>query len=174
MSAPPAVPRAPTTAPSSPTATCTARAHRARCWNSARSPAPPPAGKPQTTTARPPSPRTGGLQARPDHRRRRRRLPPGPVPGRHGQDPLPAAARLDDAGPGPARDPHPARVPPGLLHPADPHRPARGERQDAPDAISHFSFSAEISLDAGDPGIRKRRVQARVARRRRTPQDVSQ
>jgi hypothetical protein len=28
-------------------------------------------------------------------------------------------------GPGPARDPHPARTPPGLLHPADPHRPAR-------------------------------------------------
>ena len=28
----------------------------------------------------------------------------------------------------PARDPHPARAPPGLLHPADPHRPARGQR----------------------------------------------
>ncbi len=50
----------------------------------------------------------------------------------------------------------------------------RTARQDAPDAISHVSFSAEISLDDGDPGIRKRRVQARVAQRRRTPQDVSQ
>jgi hypothetical protein len=46
--------------------------------------------------------------------------------------------------------------------------------QDAPDAISHFSFTAEIRLDADDPGIRKRRVQARVAQRRRTPRDVSQ
>ena len=33
-----AAPRAPTTAPSSPTATCTARAHPARCWNSGRCP----------------------------------------------------------------------------------------------------------------------------------------
>ena len=38
-----AAPRAPTTAPSSPTATCTARPHPARCWNSGRWPAPPPA-----------------------------------------------------------------------------------------------------------------------------------
>ena len=29
--------------------------HRARCWNSGRSPAPPPGNKPRTTTARPPS-----------------------------------------------------------------------------------------------------------------------
>ena len=96
------------------------------------------------------------------------------MPRRHGQDPLPAAPGLDDPGPGPARDPHPARAPAGLLRPADPHRsPGRG-RQDAPDAISHLSFTAEISLDADDPGIRKRRVQARVAQRRRTPRDVSQ
>jgi hypothetical protein len=68
----------------------------------------------------------------------------------------------------------PPGTPPGLLHPADRHRPAPGHREDAPDAISHFSFSAEIRLDADDPGIRKRRVQARVAQRRRTPRDVSQ
>src|SRR6266571_9091154 len=74
--------------------------------------------------------RTGPLQARQDHPRRRRRLPPRRLPGRHGQDPLPAPAVVDEAGPGPARDPHPARTPPGLLHPADPHRPARGERED--------------------------------------------
>jgi len=43
------------TAPSSPTGTSTARAHPAPCWNSARSPAPPPAGKPRTGNARPPS-----------------------------------------------------------------------------------------------------------------------
>ena len=43
-------PRAPTTAPSSPTATCTAPAHRARCWNCGRSPATPaPATSPRTT-----------------------------------------------------------------------------------------------------------------------------
>jgi hypothetical protein len=48
-------PRAPTTARSSPTATCTAPRHRARCWNSDRSPAPPPGNKQQTKTARPPS-----------------------------------------------------------------------------------------------------------------------
>ena len=33
------------------------------------------------------------------------------VPRRHGQDPLPAAARLDEAGPGPARDPQPPEHP---------------------------------------------------------------
>ena len=38
-----------------PTATCTAPRHRARCWSSGRSPAPPPGNKPRTTTARPPS-----------------------------------------------------------------------------------------------------------------------
>ena len=50
-----AAPRAPTTAPSSPTGTSTARAHPARCWNSGRSPAPPPGNKPRTGNARPPS-----------------------------------------------------------------------------------------------------------------------
>ncbi len=47
--------KAPTTARSSPTATCTAPRHRARCWSSGRSPAPPPKNRPRTTTARPPS-----------------------------------------------------------------------------------------------------------------------
>ena len=80
------------------TATSTAPGHRARCWNSGRSPAPPPKSRPRTTTARP---RAGPVQARPPHRRRPRRLPPGAVPRRHGQDPLPAPPRVDDAGPGP-------------------------------------------------------------------------
>ena len=68
------------------------------------------------------------------HRRRHRRLPPGHVPRRHGQDPLPAAPGLDDLGPAAAGDPHPAGAPAGLLRPADPHRsPGRG-RQDPPEA----------------------------------------
>src|SRR5262249_28058515 len=74
--------------------------------------------------------RAGPLQARPPHRRRRRRLPPRRLPRRHGQDPLPAPPRLDDPGPRPARDPHPARAPPGLLRPADHHRPPGRARQD--------------------------------------------
>jgi hypothetical protein len=45
------------------------------------------------------------LQARPPHRRRRRRLPPRPVPGRHGQGPLPAPPRVHETGPGPPGDP---------------------------------------------------------------------
>src|SRR5205823_3547602 len=49
-----------------------------------------------------PDRRTRPLQARQDHLRRPRRLPPRRLPCRHGQDPLPAAARLDAPGPGPA------------------------------------------------------------------------
>ena len=68
---------------------------------------------------------------------------------------------------------HPAGASPGLLRPADHHRPAGRGRQDALNAISPLSFAAEIRLDHADPRIRKRRVQARVAQRRRPPQDVS-
>ena len=42
---------------------------------------------------RPQDRRAGPVQARPPHRRRPRRLPPGAVPRRHGQDPLPAPPR---------------------------------------------------------------------------------
>jgi aryl-alcohol dehydrogenase-like predicted oxidoreductase len=49
---------------------------------------------------------------------------------RHGQDPLPPPPPVHAPGPGPARDPHPARAPARLLHPADPHRAARGQRED--------------------------------------------
>ena len=74
------------------------------------------------------------LQTRAHHQRRHRRLPPGHVPRRHGQDPLPAPPGLDEAGPAAAADPHPAAAPAGLLRPADPHRsPGRG-RQDPPEA----------------------------------------
>ena len=78
--------------------------------------------------ARPAGRRAGQAQARPDHRRRRRRLPPRHLPRRRRQDPLPAPPRLNDPQPGPARDPHPARAPARLLHPADHHRPARRSR----------------------------------------------
>ena len=37
---------------------------------------------------------------------------------------------LDDPGPVPARDPHPAAAPAGLLHPADPHHPTRRRGED--------------------------------------------
>ena len=43
-------------APSSPTGTSTARKPRARCWNSRRSPAPPPRTRPPAMTRRPPRP----------------------------------------------------------------------------------------------------------------------
>jgi hypothetical protein len=51
-------------------------------------------------------------------------------PAAMGQDPLPAPPRLDDADPGPARNPHPAAAPARLLHPADHHRrtTSRGSR----------------------------------------------
>ena len=78
---------------------------------------------------RPADRRDRPLQARPDHQRRRRRLPPRHLPRGHGQDPLPAPPRLHEAGPQPARDPHPARAPARLLHPADHHRPAGRGRQ---------------------------------------------
>jgi hypothetical protein len=48
-------PRAPTTAPSSPTATSTARKRRRCCWKPGRSPATPPASRPPPTTPGPPN-----------------------------------------------------------------------------------------------------------------------
>ena len=48
---------------------------------------------------RPADRRDRPLQTRPDHQRRRRRLPPGHVPRGHGQDPLPAPPGLHDARP---------------------------------------------------------------------------
>ena len=78
---------------------------------------------------RPADRRDRPLQTRPRHQRRRRRLPPRHLPRGHGQDPLPAPPGIDEAGPEPARDPHPARAPPGLLPAADHHRAARGRRE---------------------------------------------
>ena len=75
--------------------------------------------------ARHPDSRAGPLQARAHHQRRPRRLPPGDVPRRHGQDPLPATPGVNDPGPAAAGDPHPARAPAGLLRPADHHGATR-------------------------------------------------
>jgi hypothetical protein len=50
-----AAPAAPTTAPSSPTGTCTARSRPGRCWNSRRWPATRPPNRPPNTICRPPS-----------------------------------------------------------------------------------------------------------------------
>ena len=58
--------------------------------------------RPAVRRARPP-------QAREDHQRRRRRLPPGHVPRSHGQDPLPAAPGIHDAGPATGRRSSPRR-----------------------------------------------------------------
>ena len=52
---PSADPRAPTTARSSPTGTCTARRPPGCCWNSGRCPPPPPPTTSPRTTSRPPS-----------------------------------------------------------------------------------------------------------------------
>jgi hypothetical protein len=57
-------PAAPTTAPSSPTGTCTARPPPGRCWNSARWPAtPPPARPPDTTFSLPNWPATSSARS---------------------------------------------------------------------------------------------------------------
>jgi hypothetical protein len=49
---------------------------------------------------------------------------------RHEQAPLPAPSGLDDPGPRPTRDPHPAAAPAGLLHSADPHHRAQRRGED--------------------------------------------
>ena len=123
-----AAPRAPTTAPSSPTATSTARAHPAPCWNSGRWPAPPPKSRPRTTTARPPSwPATSSAASPPTTPTATTASPAPPPWARSAARCGPSSMTLDR---GPARDPHPAGAPPGLLHPADHHRPAGRDRQD--------------------------------------------
>jgi hypothetical protein len=99
--------------------------------HAARTRTPRPQRHPGTSLCtRPADSRDRPLQTRPDHQRRRRRLPPRRLSRGHGQDPLPAAARLHDTRPQPARDPHPARPPSRLLPAADHHRPARRGRQD--------------------------------------------
>jgi hypothetical protein len=104
--------------------------------------------------ARRPDRRTGPLQARPPHPRRPRRLPPRRLSRRHRQDPLPAAAIVNDTGPRQARDPHPPGAPPGLLHPADHHRAARGEREtaqkhDYPSAAHRRSYARRTGAERG-------------------------
>ena len=122
-----AAPKAPTTAPSSPTATSTARAPRARCWNSGRSPATPPGNRPPPTTPAPPN--SPGYKLG----RLTRDDPDGyhrvAVPRRHGQDPLPAPARIDDPGPGPARR---SSSPRSTRQPAAPSRPSPSRPRSPP------------------------------------------
>src|ERR1019366_6677701 len=93
---------------------------------------------------RPAGRRAGPAQTRPAHRRRRRRLPPRHLPRHRRQDPLPAPPGLNAAQPGPARDPHPARPPARLLHPADHHRPARDRGQDPPEARLPLTAMAAV------------------------------
>ena len=123
-----AAPAAPTTAPSSPTATSTARPPPARCWNSARWPATPPPARPPRTTSSPPS--WPGYKLGPitsdDADGYHRVMCPAAM-GKIRCPLRPASMTLD---PRPARDPHPARAPARLLHPADHHRAAPGRGQD--------------------------------------------
>ena len=86
-----AAPRAPTTARSSPTGTCTAPSTPRALLE--LGPLARTATRQQAADSRTQDRRTRPLQARPHHRRRHRRLPPGAVPRRHGQDPLPPARR---------------------------------------------------------------------------------
>ena len=55
-------------------------------------------------------------------------------PAAMGKIRCPLRPAIDDAGPAAARDPHPARAPASLLHPADHHRPPGRGRQDPPEA----------------------------------------
>ena len=124
-----AAPRAPTTAPSSPTGACYCPAHRARCWNSGRSPAPPPPEQAadRDTQDRRSSPATSSAASPPTTPTATTASQCPAAMGKIRCPLRPASMTLDRD---PARDPHPAGAPPGLLHPADHHRPARGERQD--------------------------------------------
>ena len=148
-----AAPRAPTTARSSPTATCTA---------------------PQTP--RPllelgPLARTATREQAADHDRKTAELARYKlgrltsddadgyhrvaVPRRHGQDPLPAPARVDDPGPGPARDPAAPRSTP---RPAAPSRPSPSRRtciaktaqkHDYPSAAWRRSYARRTGAERG-------------------------
>ena len=122
-----AAPRAPTTAPSSPTATSTARARPARCWSSGRSPAPPPKNRPRTTTARPPSsPATSSAASPPTTHDGYHRVA---CPAAMGKIRCPLRPASMTPGPGPARDPPAPRSTP---RPAAPSRPSPSRRTCTP------------------------------------------
>ena len=144
--------RAPTAARSSPTATCTAPGHRGRCWNSGRPPAPPRNSRPPSGNARPASwPATSSAGSPPT-------TPTATTgcsaPPRWARSAAPAAP-VHDAGPGPARDPAAPGTSPGLLHPADPHRPARGcnaktaQKHDYPSAAWRRSYARRTGAERG-------------------------
>ena len=146
------------TAPSSPTAACTAPPHPGHCWNSRHSPATPPQTR---RRPRPADSRACPLQTQPHHQQRRRRLPAGRLPRGHRQNPLPPPTPVHDPGPGPARDPHSARTSSSLLHPADPHRPPARQRQDCPET--------PLPVKGAPPLLRPpHRRRARLRRRQRS------
>ena len=96
---------------------------------------------------------TARLQARPDHQRRRRRLPPGDVPRGHGQDPLPAPPGIDDAGPatGPRSSPRPGTRPPAAPSRPSPSRPRRAaktrQKHDYPSAAHRRSYARRTGAE---------------------------
>ena len=98
--------------------------------------------------------RAGPPQARPHHPRRPRRLPPRRLPCRHGQDPLPAPPRLDDPGPGPARDPHPPEHPQAcctqqtITVPPDVNAKTR-QKHDYPSTARRRSYARRTGAERG-------------------------
>ena len=69
-----------------------------------------------------------------------------------GEDPLPAAPCVDGPRPAAARDPHPAPAPPGLLRPADPHRPPEvcaktAQKHDYPSAAHRRSYTRRTAAE---------------------------
>ena len=155
-----AAPREPTTARSSPTDACTAPPPQSHYWNWYRChPAP------ATDARRPrhPDRRARPAQARPAHRQRRRRLPPAGLPRGHREGPLPAPPGVHDTAPGPARDPHPAAAPTGLLHPENNHRRPRHRGENQAEARLPLEGLAAL-LPAAH---RRRKTQRRHQRHRR-------
>ena len=121
--------KAPTTARSSPTATCTARDTQPLLE---LGPLPPGATTEHTAAH--------DHQAAELARHKLGRITGDDTDGYHrvtcpaaaGKIRCPLRPGLNDTRPGPARDPHPARAPAGLLHPADHHRPPGRRSQDPP------------------------------------------
>ena len=119
-------------------------------------PLPPGATAEHDRRARPADRRARPAQARPAHRRRRRRLPPRHLPRRGGKIRCPLRPASMTLEPRPARDPHPAGAPARLLHPADHHRPARGRGQDPPETRLPLAAMAALL-----PAAHRRRARQR-------------
>ena len=123
-----AAPRAPTRAPSSPTGTCTARPPRAPAGTRAARPRRHARSRPPRTTRKTAEParyKLGRLTA--DDADGYHRVQCPAATGKIRCPLRPASMTLDRDRPEILQPP---RAPPGLLHPADHHRPARRARQD--------------------------------------------